>query len=1041
MITIENFTVKAFSLLTEDGLQMVRLRYKSSKAAHLLLSVYRDKEKTVSDHPVAIDSGTAQTRLLLPCARQPFKATFVLHDKTGVIAQTVYEWKTPRKWTLYAMVSSHTDLGLHNSHYIQRYNAARLLDEAARLCEETKNSSNGCFRYTVEGTAVWNGYASERGKEAARSLAENHVNAGRIGVCCGLAGNHTQTYGLEEMCRSAYERRRLNEYWGIKSETLAMIDNNGLSAAMIQPYAEAGYKNIIFAPNPWNPIPSGIWRRDTNKPFYQWNSDAGGGGSRIDVKYDSALPMVFDWTDRNNNKLTVWASASYLPGGARFGMATNGTDNLSDAEEKTADTLDLLEEKYPYDVWLFACYGDDQVPNRALADTFMRWNQKWAFPKFETLGNPDLPFDRIREKFGDSIPKLYGDITGGWYQHPVSVPELLAQKFDADRLLPTAEKWAVVAALTNCDYRYPAEEFDRAWKYLLCNDEHSYGTSEYSGRPVYETWMQHRDWIEKASAIAQKELNAAVKAIASKLDTEEPKTVYFNPTLKSRTELVQNGSGYAYVTVPPLGYTAVAASEFTADEIKVVKGLNPPVAENEYYKIEFCRNGAIKSIYDKELDRELIKQNCEYYANELIYTNDNHKTFYVPGAAEFTVTEYSEKTVITSVSEHKSMRSEVIGTVTLYKREKRIDIDNTVKHPRDMINNCRYNRYVYYSFPFDVDNCKRYCHLNGTVAEYATDVTGHGTDVYMATREWCCCQNGDFGIALTSLDSQLVEFGEIHPDKTDFGRCGDGSEVFVYAANDWLQKHTPGGSHLEFRFRFCIYSYSGDYGAAGVTDLSERFSHPLCSVNVEKQRGTLNGTKYSFLSADPPVRLLTLKRADDGRGIIARVYGETENVRFIDGRGKTIGTNRCTVDEQDENVSGSGFITYRLDKDLNLPVRQAKSEKRKNNAPSDIGGTHTGLITEPRAACGAENGRLYLLWGKCADADLSHYEIYRSETSGFTANESTFVARVSPERYCVESYEDVGLKNHTEYFYRISAVNASGVRGNLSKEFSAFTKE
>ena len=91
---------------------------------------------------------------------------------------------------------------------------------------------------------------------------------------------------------------------------------------------------------------------------------------------------------------------------------------------------------------------------------------------------------------------LSGDITGGWYQHPVSAPELLSRKFEADRLLPTAEKLATLAALTDEHYRYPAEAFNRAWDALLFNDEHSYGTSGYQGRRVYETWMQHRDWID-----------------------------------------------------------------------------------------------------------------------------------------------------------------------------------------------------------------------------------------------------------------------------------------------------------------------------------------------------------------------------------------------------------------------------------------------------------------------------------------------------------------------------------------------------------------
>ena len=40
--------------------------------------------------------------------------------------------------------------------------------------------------------------------------------------------------------------------------------------------------------------------------------------------------------------------------------------------------------------------------------------------------------------------------------------------------------------------------------------------------------------------------------------------------------------------------------------------------------------------------------------------------------------------------------------------------------------------------------------------------------------------------------------------------------MYVYLANDWLQMHTPGGSHMDFRFRYSIASYDGDHRAAGV---------------------------------------------------------------------------------------------------------------------------------------------------------------------------------------------------------------------------------
>ena len=38
-----------------------------------------------------------------------------------------------REWTIYAVKSAHTDIGLHNSQYIQRHGTVRRIDEARRL--------------------------------------------------------------------------------------------------------------------------------------------------------------------------------------------------------------------------------------------------------------------------------------------------------------------------------------------------------------------------------------------------------------------------------------------------------------------------------------------------------------------------------------------------------------------------------------------------------------------------------------------------------------------------------------------------------------------------------------------------------------------------------------------------------------------------------------------------------------------------------------------------------------------------------------------
>lgn len=1048
MITLKKVEIEATSMVTSEDKQLLTIKAECSRTSHLFMTISDGDRVVAQNVPVALSSGNTRAMVLLPVSNKDFSAAAVFFDtQHNRVCETKFVWKKPREWKIFVMLSSHTDIGLHNSQYIQRANSVKFIDMAAKLCDQTRGEKeNDRYRYTVEGTWWWKNYTMERSERQAHDISEKYIKNGDIGVCCGFAGNHIQTYGLEEMCRSAYERKKIYDEWGIKSETLAMIDNNGIPMSMIQPYVSAGYKNIIFAPNQWNPLPSGVWHTDTSGRSFRWNPQYGGGGSRIDVSYSSELPMVFWWEDKTGHRLLVWASTQYEYGCESFGLTNKENRDaytISVMENKISDLLPKMEEKYPYDIWLAACYNDDQVPDLGITSIIKEWNEKWKTPSFRALGNPDKPFELLREKYHDDIPILRGDITGGWYQHPIAAADILSQKFETDRLLPNAEKWAVIASLLNEEYKYPKIELERAWECLLCNDEHSYGTSSYKGRRVYETWLQHRDWINKAHTTAQNELSAATAAIAAKIPSDTDKTVVFNSTLLERKELLETENGYALVSIPPMGYAAVENSKLIREKAasKIIN--NAPVIENAYYRIQLAENGAIASVYDKELCTELLDKNGEYHANELVYTCDNHKSFSVPERAELEITSDKLRTVVTARTLHKELGCELVSKIVLPSFEKRIDIDNKIYHARDMINNNKYYRYFYFAYPFMIENSDRYCGINGGVAKYAEDITGHGTDTYMAASEWCCCENGSVGAALLMLDSQLVEFDHIHPDKTDFGNTGKGSQIFVYAANDWLQRHCSGGSYLDFRFRFSIISYKGSYEEAKIPQAAERYANPISTVEITAQDGFLNRECQSLFTAETDARFLCLKRAEDGDGVIARFYGSKAAVSFGQLAQKSIDAQINTVDESAsvEKIP-TGFVTYRLrGNGITFSERRLEASKPEEGAPLPIGSVYTGLISEPCACAGENLGEMYILWGRSADTDLSHYCLYRSEHKNFTADDSTLIASVQPTGYAVERYEEVGLKTNVRYYYKICAVNKQGRHGGLSDEFSAVTRE
>ena len=1043
-MNIKHFSAEPVSLLTKDGRQLVKLNTVCDTNTHFLLRVFDlTKNGLHCETEIAVSSGSYAWELLLPTVSADTQVRWELYSMQGELLYQYEDcWKKPREWTFYVMISSHTDIGLHNSQYYQRYTSEKLLDDAAALCDATDDRpEENRYRYTMEGRWFWENYPADRGSEAAERMLRDYIRPGKIGLCAGIAGNHTHAFGFEEMCRSTYGREKLLRDWQVDTRTMAMIDINGMSWAMVSPYADAGYENIIFAPNQWNPLPSTVWRCDKTRAGYTFNPDVGGGGSRCDVRWDSTLPLLFYWQAADNErKMLVWASTQYGWGGHSFGFHANSKNDphtLLCMKEALASHLPKMEADYPYDIWLCASYEDDQKPTLDQTDLFAAWNEQWEYPKFRTLGDPNVPFDLVRERFGDQIPTLRGEMTAGWYQHPSAAPQLLADKLEADRRLANAETLASLAAM-HTDYRYPKQDFDRAWEYLLWNDEHSYGVSGYQGRRVYETWMQHRDWIEKAAETAETELHDALAALASEIPADEESLVVFNPTARMRDERITDGESSAVVReIPPCGYRVVPKSQMTPTEKNMQTCDEAPIVENSHYRIVFAPNGSMTSIFDKKLGRQLLAED-EYGANCFLFTEDNHKSYVTPNNAVFTVTRTPDVITVTAQTEEPISGAGIVQTVTLNELHHRIEIDNDLTHIRAMINTRRYHRYLYYAFPFAVPGARRICQLNGCEAEYACDLTGHCTDTYMSAHEWALAENDTFGAALLQRDSLLVEFDHIHPDKTDCGAAGDGSAIYSYVSNDWLQMHEVGGSHVGLHLRYAITSWSGSYRDAGIREMAECFVNPPAVCMISAQNGSLPAEAHSFMQLSDSRRLVCLKRAENGDGVIARLYGDgAADIRMGDAPAAA-----CTVDERptEHNEVTAGFTTVRISA-ASLPLREDTPDLIDPEKPAPIGSVWTGLITKPRAARGENDGHLYLLWGQNMEENLSHYELYRAKNTGFIPSEETLIAKIEPEAYRVGRYIDEGLEVHTEYFYRVRAVNQNGICGDFSEEFSAYTKE
>ena len=1010
-------------------------------------------ERLLAEQPVgALQAGTNHVSVLLAEPTQAVETRWVLLDGANALAEQRLTWKPPRHWTLYVLKSSHVDIGLHDPQYKQRLLTVECVDQARKLAEQTADWPQASrFRYVVEGLWWWLNYPQDRSEQAADEVVEKLVGQRLFDIGASHSGNHTQVYGMEELCRSTYYLRELRKRWNVSGETMLMVDNNGISWPLVTAFADAGVKNLIFLPNAWNP--------DVRKEFVGWGSGGvrdhlGGleeaGGSRIDVGWKSPLPHLFYWQGPDKkSRLLVWTNPTYTNAGHDFGIHAK-TPEL--AESKMVAQLAKLTPRYPYDTWLISLYHDNEKPSLEYPSFAKEWNARWRWPELRTVGDLSEPFRKVEERFGDQIPTLRGAITGGWAQHPLSTPALLGQKRAADRLLPVAETLSTLARLVDRDFVYPTLALRRAWDALICNDEHGYGVSYYKGRPVYDTWMQKRDWIERGLRTAETESKRALDALAKLVPAAGPSVFVFNPTLQPRCATVdvelpasiahlqsvqnadgkrapsvatENGLRFRTSPIPALGYAVFELAEGAAPQSQRHPSEKPPTVENDFYRLTFAADGSIAEIFDKQLKRQLIDAAAAYRCNQLVYTRDTHKTFSSPGNARFEIESSPlEQTVIARMDDAVTGAA-IEQRVTLPNGDKRIEIDNRLEHVRDLGEKDRWHRFGYYAFPIDVPHGEFRLGLNGCTAKPYLDQTGHGTDAYHAPRDWSYVGNSEFGVVLVQLDSQLIECGSIHDKKNAFGEQPSSSHLYSAIFNDWLYAHAwvTGPSHINLRYRYTIISQQGAFATANAAQLAEHAVTPvLATVLPQAQIGQLPALHHSFLTVNAPnVSLLTLKLSETpGRGVVARFHetdGRETKVALDVGWGENPRVTRCSLIEEDQTVlSGRAFGLE--------PFGYATLRMEQSGTPP----------TAPKLAVRQCTDNTISLTWKAVDGACQYY-VYRGESADF-APDAYHLLAVTKQTACIDDSRSPGDKN----YYRVAAVTDDVRQGAVSAPVLAATR-
>ncbi len=795
---------------------------------------------------------------------------------------------TPRKkWTVFAVPHEHIDVGYPDYQAKVAEVQSRVLDEAIDLIHEHPD-----FRFSPDGYWSVRQFLAGRSEERQRQLLQM-VKDKKIFVPPVEASLLTGFPALETLIRSLYPGFQFNQAHGGNSDYANITDVPSYSWSYASVMAAAGLK-YFFA-----------------------GSDNGRGPILRYSHLNQKSP--FWWEGPDGARILMWYSFGYSQVSALFGLKPQMAAGH--------DSLPLFIQAYsnstykPDAVLLYGTQGEntDLFPQQAtLAE---EWNKIYAYPRMRYPGFVEA-LEYIARQCGDSIPVVRGDGGPYWEDGIGSTARSAALERETEQRALAAEKFSTISSLVNPRIQPETEGLKRMWHSMVLYDEHTWGADRSVTDPRSEEAVGQLATKERfagdANQLRDYLLRRALSGIADYIHDPQQTLVVFNPLNWQRTNLVEidldkgrelvdlasnrvvpyqvlaTGQSYRHVRflaqdVPSVGYKAYALRETKKEPSPSPAAESADVLENQYYRVVLdSESGAVKSIFDKDLNKELVDASSAYRFDQYLYVTGADQT---PNRT----VDYTSVWPIPQLSIHGatgghllSVKKEPHGVVarlessgintprieteiTLLSGQKKIEFINKV-HKTEVYT----KEGVYFAFPFAMNEPRfRYETQNGFVDPSRDQMPGAGKE-WFSVQHWVAVDQDGVTAAIVPIDAPLVTLGDIVRGTwaREFGhRPGT---VFSYVMNNYWFTNYAAGQGGDFRFRY-VFTSGHNLEPASLSRLGLEEMSPLEVDQITSQDKAINGPRPldsnagSFLQLDQPdVVLVTWKAAEDGEGTILR---------------------------------------------------------------------------------------------------------------------------------------------------------------------------
>ena len=556
-----------------------------------------------------------------------------------------------------------------------------------------------------------------------------------------------------------------------------------------------------------------------------------------------------------------------------------------------------------------------------IATLATQWNEGYAYPKLNYSTFSDF-FHYVDQHYGKDLETYKGDSGGYWEDGIGSDAYFAAEDRGNQHRALSAEVLSTVTHTIDNNLNPPVGLFTDIWRNIVLFSEHTWLSYNADSQPEHEESVKQLrvkdDRAERASIEIEDVMNRSLSQLANDIHVPADTLVIFNPLNWSRDavvetdlaehaklidltthqevplEVLSNKENFLHVRfvakdLPAVGYKCFSISYGKEGGPAQPTPVSDETVENQFYRVKVDpSSGSISSIYDKQLQRELVDSSSPYKFGQYLYvTGGDGDTQMInpfpalpPGV--LTVHKASDGKYLgvekMPWGESIRMTSSSVNTpaieteVLLFNDKKQIEFRYHI--------NKKYTTKkegIYIAFPVAVEKPEFMYATQQQWVDPAHDIMKGGSLEWFNVQRWMAAHDPNMAVGIVPLDASLASFGDINRGKWPGVFEPKSGTMFSYVMNNYWHTNYRAGQGGEFTFRYALTS-SAQLDGDALTHLSAEEMRPAEVDHVVGQDKAGNPPRplpaegQGFLNIDSPhVLLVTWKRAEDKNGTILRL--------------------------------------------------------------------------------------------------------------------------------------------------------------------------